>query len=357
MVYYVATGGSDSNPGSPDAPFRTLARGVDAAGPGDTVVVEDGTYLHEAAVTGGDRSTDQASPVTLHNSGTPNAWITIQARHKWGAVLDCENLCDSYINLRNASYIVIQDFVITRGYKEAVHSNDAAHHIWIRGNRIEYIANRVTSTNLGLDGMYTNPNCHDFIIDGNVFHDIGRLNPNQLDHGLYLRGWDYTVTNNVFYNIPHGWSIQMADGLSNVLIVNNTFASPNASNEGGHIMMWNTQSHLVIRNNIFFRPVNHSIARYQSVVSDCTIDHNLIFGGQAIIQNAGGCTLASNQTGGDPLFIKPWTEPYDFHLLPGSTAIGTGLPTPAVIADFDGNVRLLNLPFDIGAYAFVPGLP
>ena len=117
-TFYVATDGSDSNPGSDSAPFRTLQRAANAAFAGDTVVVRDGSYGHENSVTGGDSSDNENSPVVLYNSGSPGAPITIKAENQWGAVLDCELLCDAYINLYNASYIVIQDFVITRGYKE-----------------------------------------------------------------------------------------------------------------------------------------------------------------------------------------------------------------------------------------------
>jgi len=277
-VYYVDTQGDDSNPGSASAPFRTLMRGVVAAGAGDTVLVRDGVYGHENAITNGDApNVGEASPAVLVNSGTPYAWIVIRAEHKWGATLDCEMLCDAYIDLRNASCIEIQDFVITRGYKEGIHSNDAAHNIILRGNRFEYIANRSSSTSIGLDGMYTNPNCYAFLIDGNVFHDIGRTNPSQLDHGLYLHGSNFTVTNNVFYNITRGWSIQMADGLSNVLIANNTFAFPNEG-KGGQIMMWNTQSNIVIQNNVFYEPIGYAIVRFQSSVNNCATDHNWFSG-------------------------------------------------------------------------------
>src|SRR5712691_1164210 len=126
IVYYVDAQGDDSNPGSTSAPFRTLMRGAGAAGPGDTVLVRDGIYGHENAITGGDDPNAlQASPVVLKNSGTPDAWIIIRAEHKWGATLDCEMQCDSYVDLKNASYIQIQDFVITGGYKEGIHSNNA----------------------------------------------------------------------------------------------------------------------------------------------------------------------------------------------------------------------------------------
>jgi hypothetical protein len=325
MVYYVATSGDDSYAGSPDAPFRTLMRAVAAVVPGDTVIVRDGVYGHENTVTAGDDpNAGEASPVVLESSGSAEAWIIIQAENKWGAILDCEMLCDAYINLANASYIVIQGFVITRGYKEGIHSNNAAHHISLLGNRIENIARRYSSASYGLDGMYTNPNCHDFTIEGNLFHDIGRTNASQLDHGLYLRGSNLTITNNIFYNIPHGWSIVAADGLNNVVIANNTFAFPNENNRGGHIVLWNIQSNIVIQNNIFYKPANYAVARFQSTLRGCTMDHNVVFGAIGMMADQRGCELGVNQIGVDPLFVNPTTAPYNFRLQPGSPALGAG---------------------------------
>lgn len=353
-TYYVATVGSDSNPGTLAAPFLTLQQGVNRAVAGDTVILRDGTYGHVNSVTGGDSSGNEYAPVVLYNSGTPGAWITIKAEHKGAAVLDCEMLCDSYINLYNASYILIQDLVITRGYKEAVHSNDAAHHITLRGNRFEYIANRSTSTTLGLDGLYANPNCHDFIIDGNVFHDIGRTNVNWLDHGLYLHGSNYTIINNIFYNIPHGWSIQTADGLSNVLIANNTFAFPNGGGQDGQIMLWNTQSNLTIRDNIFYSPQNYAITRYTSSVAGCSIDHNLVYGVSGMMADSSGCALGTNQIGVNPSFVNASSAPFDFHVQAGGPGIDTGMNLAAVSTDFDLNARPQGSAADIGAFEYVP---
>jgi len=353
-AYYVAPAGSDSNPGTLAAPFLTLQQGVNRAVAGDTVIVRDGTYGHVNSVTGGDSSGNEYAPVVLYNSGTAGAWITIKAEHKGAAVLDCEMLCDAYINLGNASYIVIQDLVITRGYKEAIHSNDSAHHITLRGNRLEYIANRSTSTTLGLDGLYANPNCHDFLIDGNVFHDIGRTNVNWLDHGLYLHGSNYTIINNLFYNIPHGWSIQTADGLSNVLIANNTFAFPNGGGQDGQIMLWNTQSNLTIRDNIFYTPQNYAITRYTSSIASCSIDHNLVYGASGMMADASGCTLGTNQIGANPMFTNASSAPFDFHVQAGGPGIDTGMNIAAVGTDFDLNARPQGSSADIGAFEYVP---
>jgi len=327
-VYYVAPDGKDSNKGSPKAPFRTLSRGAQAARAGDTVIVRDGAYDHESAVTGGDGSDSNRSPVVLRASGRPDAWITFRAENKWGATLDCEMKCDSYFNLDNSAYIVIEGFVITHGYKEAIHSNDAAHHIAIRGNRIEYIANRPSVTRFGLSGVYTNPACHDFVFDGNVFHDIGRTDPSQLDHALYLHGNNMTITNNVFYNIPHGWAIQTADGLRHALIANNVFAFKNSFGKPGQIMLWDRQSDLTIRNNIFFGGERYAITRYHATIESCSIDHNIVYGPSRMIEDKNGCSIADNRIGDDPMFVNSSHPPYDFHLRPGSPAVGAGLQPP-----------------------------
>jgi len=337
-TYYVSPDGSDSNSGALSAPFHTVMRGAQAAAPGDTVIVRDGTYGHENAVTGGDAADSNASPVVLTRSGTQQAWITFRAEHRWGAVLDCEMTCDSYFDLSNASYIIIQDFVIKNAYREGINSNGSAHDINIRGNQIEYIGNRSTSSPDGLDGLYTGPACHDFTIDGNIFHDIGRTNLNWLDHALYLRGSNFTIINNIFYNLTRGWAIQLADGLANIVIANNTFAFPNP-NRDGQIMMWNTQSGVTIRNNIFYSPHNVAITRFQSSVSACSIDHNLVFGTSTMISDAGGCTVSDNLMNTDPKFANASSPPYDFHLLQGSPAAAAGVPVPGVTADFDGLIR------------------
>src|SRR5262252_8168098 len=43
-TYYVATTGSDSNPGTQTAPFASMARGITVLHAGDTLYVRAGTY-------------------------------------------------------------------------------------------------------------------------------------------------------------------------------------------------------------------------------------------------------------------------------------------------------------------------
>ncbi len=64
QVYYVATDGNDSNPGTDASPFQTVARGVSQLKPGDTLYIKSGTYI-------------QSEPLTISQSGTASAPITI----------------------------------------------------------------------------------------------------------------------------------------------------------------------------------------------------------------------------------------------------------------------------------------
>ncbi|HMI83183.1 MAG TPA: right-handed parallel beta-helix repeat-containing protein [Polyangiaceae bacterium] len=74
--YYVATTGSNSNPGTIDKPFATLQKGHDAAMPGDTVYVRGGTYSIVAPATSG-------AGILISKSGTSDT-----SRIKFWAYLD-----------------------------------------------------------------------------------------------------------------------------------------------------------------------------------------------------------------------------------------------------------------------------
>src|SRR5579871_774617 len=128
-TYYVATNGSDSNPGTQLAPFRHMSRAASAARrPGDTVLVMDGTYDNEgqlASAGGG------GSVVTLNYSGSSGKPISFRALHRGKAILDAMStsqvMCTgawAYFDLKNASFIVIQGFVIQHGCYNGIRSND-----------------------------------------------------------------------------------------------------------------------------------------------------------------------------------------------------------------------------------------
>lgn len=355
-TYYVSPAGSDSNRGSESSPFRHLSRAVaKAKNPGDVVMVMDGTYDNEGEVW-------PNYVVTLQHSGTAQSPITIRAQNRGRAILDSMNTspgtdCNgaaSYFNLRNAAYVVIQGFIIQHACDSGFQSNDSAHDITIRWNEVRYIANRTVRDQIGRDGIYLNNHEYNFTFDGNIFHDIGRTDGQanlHFDHGIYARAQNLTIVNNVFYNMNRGFSIQLANDASRILIANNTFAFGNANGEDGQIIFWQDNSDIAIQNNIFYKPNGSALNRFSANIAGSSFDHNLIFGANKVMSGStSGLAVSANLTGENPMFVDPAAPAYDFRLRPGSPAIGAGVPIHAVHEDADGHARAASR-FDLGAYA------
>ncbi|MET9827925.1 right-handed parallel beta-helix repeat-containing protein [Streptomyces sp. NPDC006385] len=76
---YVATNGSDSNPGTLTAPLRTIQRAVDLAKPGSTIQIRGGTYA-------------PSTNIRLLKSGTASRPITLRGHNGERVVIDGENM-------------------------------------------------------------------------------------------------------------------------------------------------------------------------------------------------------------------------------------------------------------------------
>ena len=354
-TYYVATTGSNSNPGTLASPFQTLQAGVNAAHAGDTVIVRDGTY----GPTGGAGSMG----VTINTGGSPSAWITLQAEHKGMAVLDCQLVCQAYINLPSASaaYWKILGFDITGGSSFGIVAYPAgANNLLIQGNTIHNIGNHYDSTAQGIAGVFTDANVN-VTVDGNVIHDVGRtaVLTGSHDHGIYTHGVNMVISNNVFYNILNGWHIQTAVGFSGT-IANNTFFGPNPyPGKVGQVVIWDPEGSISIRNNVFYNPNSVAVTNVGvSFSGPCSFDHNIVYSktssGLAMIDSLpSGCVQSNNLLNVDPKLTTPSLPGYDFHLLTGSPAIGAGVVLAAVPADFGGVSR--GSRNDLGAFTFAGG--
>jgi len=98
--YYIATTGSDSNPGTSEQPFKTINKGAEIAQAGDVVIIRSGTY----------KPTIKITPA---NSGTESSPITYISEIKDGAVIDGQlsvpstSTRDGLFHLEGRSCIVI----------------------------------------------------------------------------------------------------------------------------------------------------------------------------------------------------------------------------------------------------------
>lgn len=331
--YYVAVNGNDSNPGTSAAPFATVQRGVNAAKPGDTVIVRDGVY-------GPNGAGNTAFPVTINQAG-----ITLKSENKLGAILDCQNTCYGYISLgANSANAVIDGFEITRGYMAGIHMNSGgAQNMTIRNCHIHHIGNRNASEDYGIVGIYTDTAATGVIETSEIDH-IGRSNDkgNSYDQGIYYHG-NLTIRGNVFHDSLSGWHIQTADGFSGS-ITGNTFDGQNQyPGKYGQIMLWGKGSGLTIGKNIFANSGGPAVVAYQTSGA-CSIASNFLTGGMT---TDSACSVSGSVLNGDPQFVAP---PADYHLQKGSKAAGYGaypIPGPGIIPCSTGIVGPGGTPMTI----------
>lgn len=116
---------------------------------------------------------------------------------------------------------------------------------------------------------------------------------------------------------------------------------------------------LTVRNTIF-RGVGERCPLFTAQATALTAEGNLFFfpKSESVLEQ-GETSCASDAVGklgpgnryGDPLFVSPaWGKEGDYHLKPGSPAVGAGVPSDAPSADLDGKPRAQGKPCAIGAY-------
>ena len=95
-VYFVSPGGSESNPGTIDAPFLLINTAVSKALPGDTIFLREGNYQQK---------------VMVAVSGTAEKQIVITAYKNERPVLDGSGLSisgsEAMVTIHNAGFIVM----------------------------------------------------------------------------------------------------------------------------------------------------------------------------------------------------------------------------------------------------------
>jgi len=337
---YVAPGGSDSNPGTLEEPFRTLTRAAQAATPGTTVFVAPGMYM------GGFKTTA---------SGTPEARIIYRSSERWAAKivppLDSSNEV-AWDNRGN--YVDIVGFEVDgsqyqSGMKWLNGIYNGGSYNSIRHNHVHHIANDVPceskgGSGIGIDGYYKGVKSE---VIGNSVHDVGSLDCRYVQ-GIYI-STSATVKNNIVYRIS-GAGIHLWHDANNVIVSSNTVSTSNTGIVVGGGDFYHTKGpndHTHVSNNIVFDN-KHGILEQGATGEHNSYRNNLVFQNEEIDWKLAKGRTHSGTVTAPPLFVNySRNGTPDFRPSAKSPAIGKGIDTDE--RDFLDKPRGRGAGIDIGA--------
>jgi hypothetical protein len=327
---YVATDGDDGNPGTEQAPFRTIEQAATVATPGTTVIVGDGTY--EGAV-------------VTRASGTENARIVFVSASKWGAKLVGREDDDDAVWRNYGDYVDIQGFDVSGDIPQGTGIGQTGSHSRILENRVIGVQGNCLSTNNDDYSMVDD----DFI--GNV---VGRCGTSALDHGIYPSGDGGTISNNISYGNT-GFGIHCWHACNRQVITNNLVFD---NHEGGILIGQGDGPNngdvdaddMVVANNIVVDNGAEGIRENGATGADNTYLNNII--------NDNADEAIDLQTGREsgtltsaPAFVDFQRDGSgDYRLQPWSVGVNGGTSDGAPPVDIVGTPRPQGEAVDAGVF-------
>ncbi|MET0857464.1 MAG: choice-of-anchor Q domain-containing protein, partial [Telluria sp.] len=339
---YVATTGSDLNPGSRAEPFRTVQRAASLATPGTTVHVAPGVYRENVKTT---------------VNGTADGRIRYVSDTKWGARIIGSGTGAMWTN--HGDYTDIVGFDISGSGRLGI-LNQASHTLVARNHVHDLAISGGCRGSGGAGIVNANYAGSDGDVIGNVVHDIGIPGACNGVQGIYSSNLRGRIYNNIVYRVS-AYGIHLWHAANNVTIANNTVFSNGAVGMGGGIVIGAGDSpggvvlnHTKVVNNIVFNNPAVAILEYCYKGEDCTgakniIANNLVYGNGSRISLRKGEALGTIEANPDFVDFQP-DGSGNYRLKRISPAVNSGLLAYAPPTDIDNAPRPHGAAPDIGAY-------
>jgi parallel beta-helix repeat protein len=193
-TFYVAADGNDGNPGTQQAPWRTIQKATKMLTPGQTVLVGTGIYDNR---------------VFIERSGLPDAYITFKAAPNANPAIRITQPNEEGVTVYGVSYIRVEGFEIvyqgpnpqgnvglqyTNGM--AAYPNDAL----LQPHHVEFVRNRVHE----FPGQGVGSGQTDYmLIEGNTIWNNSKWNPYQTSGISLYQSADFDLAPG-FHNIIRG---------------------------------------------------------------------------------------------------------------------------------------------------------
>ena len=403
-TYYVAINGNNNNPGTANAPWRTLQYAVDAIAPGDTILVKAGTYvgcrIGKSGQAGAPKTlkADAGAAVLINAPGPSNAhssnieielfdstvsdWVidgfeVANSPHhgidiRVTRAITVQN-CYTHHNgtptvrgdgifLAFSDYPVIQNNETSFNSEHGIYHSNSGDHPTIRGNRSHDNAAAGMHFNgdlsQGGDGIISFA-----VIERNIIYENGVKGGSAINcDGVS----DSIISNNLLYNNHASgislYAIDAAEGSSRNKIYHNTIIQAAGARWCINIPASDGVPHPtgnVIKNNILYQPDSGrgSVLIYNSAVSGFESDYNVVVrfsadGGNSLTNLAAWQSLGYDQhsiiAAPSALFVDLANN--DYHLKSGAPAINAGTSLAVVADDLSGVARPQGGAYDLGCY-------
>jgi hypothetical protein len=257
--YVSATAGSDSNPGTEGAPWRTAAKAAASAAPGDVVVFLPGTYGAPGTTTDFGRSGTTAAPITF--TSAPGAGRAVFR---------------GYVRI-TGSHLHFDSLVFdgpTGRVQSTSSSNPGGEEVQLSimyGSDVE-LSNSEVRDNAWHAGVFVDQ-ASDVRLVSNYVHDNGEVSTGaNLDHGIYWCSGDGEITNNVIENnVAYG--IQLYPEATGVLVSHNTIVG----NDRGGVIIAEQAADNQLLDNVIAENAQYGIRGYELTGTGNVARNNLLW--------------------------------------------------------------------------------
>jgi hypothetical protein len=294
-TYYVAPNGSDSNPGTLDLPFKTVAKGLHTVQPGGTLYLRGGTYAERIKSVGITPGTSSA-PVTVRAYGTEKPTLS------------------GLLWLTNPSYWNISGLTVTWGSS----GTSDEHMVKMTGGTGWNFTGNTLSNAHSYAALLVAGTASNWHVSGNTITNTYKSNDTNQDHLIYVNGTGYgVIERNFLFDSPNGRAVKVMGTHSGLLIRYNTMER----NTGpSNIQVTEEVDNLVVEKNIMVdsAPNRPAVTAFAYTGSNNIIRNNLVWHTNGVVQSEPGLINGGGNIVADPAGYR---SEY------GATA-GTTDPTP-----------------------------